>query len=377
MTGEIEAAGDALTGGMIARAVEPAHGAAAHDVHGPCANCGAALTGPYCAQCGQAGHIHRSLGSLGHDILHGVFHFEGKVWRTLPELAFHPGRLTRRFIDGQRARFVSPMALFLLTVFLTFAVFGFTGGALLGGNQNVNIGGKDVPVGDWRAGIKEEYARTQKEIDTLQKVRLDPKLSAAEKARLDTQIANKIDDRDGMAAVATGDWSKLAELDKRTSSKANTGGKSDRFDANTGWTALDHAIEKAQDNPSLLIYKLKTNGYKYSWMLIPLSIPFLWIMYFWRRDIHLYDHAIFATYSISFMLLLLIVLSIAASLGVGIAIWGVALMIIPPIHMYKQLRGAYGSSRVGSALRLMVLMVSTVIVLTLFAMVLLLLGVLE
>ncbi|MES1984801.1 MAG: DUF3667 domain-containing protein [Pseudomonadota bacterium] len=377
MTGEIEAAGDALTGSMIAHAVEPASGTVAHDVHGPCANCGAALTGPYCAQCGQAGHIHRSLGSLGHDILHGVFHFEGKVWRTLPELAFHPGRLTRRFIDGQRARFVSPMALFLFTVFLTFAVFGFTGGALLGGNQNVNIGGKDVPIGDWRAGIKEEYARTQKEIDTLQKARIDPKLTTAEKARLDTQIARKIDDRDGMAAVATGDWAKLTELDKRSSGTANTGGKGDGFNASTRWSALDKAVKTANDNPSLLIYKLKTNGYKYSWMLIPLSIPFLWTMYFWRRDIHLYDHAIFATYSISFMLLLLIVLSVGAYLGVSVAIWGLALMIIPPIHMYKQLRGAYGSSRVGSALRLMVLMVSTVIVLTLFAMVLLLLGVLE
>lgn len=64
-----------------------------------------------------------------HDLLHGALHFEGKLWRTLPMLGFRPGELTRRYIEGERARFVSPMALFLFSVFLMFAVFqlmGFT-----------------------------------------------------------------------------------------------------------------------------------------------------------------------------------------------------------------------------------------------------------
>ena len=36
-------------------------------------------------------------------------------------LVFHPGELTRRYIHGERARFVSPLALFLFSVFLMFA----------------------------------------------------------------------------------------------------------------------------------------------------------------------------------------------------------------------------------------------------------------
>ncbi len=94
--------------------------AAAH-AHGMCLNCGTALIGDYCHACGQAEHVHRSLASIGHDLLHGVFHFEGKIWRTLPMLATHPGALTRRYIAGERARFVSPLALFLFSVFLMFA----------------------------------------------------------------------------------------------------------------------------------------------------------------------------------------------------------------------------------------------------------------
>lgn len=381
MTGEIEAAGDALTGGIAARAIEREanpSGGHGHMTQGPCANCGAPLSGPYCAACGQAVHIHRSLGSLGHDILHGVFHFEGKIWRTLPELAFHPGRLTRRYIDGERAKFVSPMALFLFTVFLTFAVFGFTGGALLGGDQNLNIGDKNASVGDWRSNVRGAYEDSQKQISDLQKQRSNPKLTKTERDSIDRKIASNIEDRDAMAALASGDWAKLAQLDK-SDTKQSAGPKAVKggFTGNTGWARLDKAVQKANDNPTLLIYKLKTNGYKYSWMLIPLSIPFLWILYFWRRDIHLYDHAIFATYSISFMMLLLVVLSIGAAVGVDVAIWGLVLMVAPPIHMYKQLRGAYHSSRIGSALRLAILMLSSVMVITIFALLLLLLGVLE
>jgi len=63
-----------------------------------------------------------------HDLAHGVLHFEGKIWRTLPLLAWRPSALTRRYIDGERARFVSPMALFLFSVFLMFAIFSAVGG---------------------------------------------------------------------------------------------------------------------------------------------------------------------------------------------------------------------------------------------------------
>jgi hypothetical protein len=149
---------------------------------------------------------------------------------------------------------------------------------------------------------------------------------------------------------------------------------------NTGWPALDsrlgQSLQELNDSPRLLLYKLKMNGYKYSWALIPLSLPFMWLLFFWRRDVHLYDHAIFVTYSISFMMQLLVVLVIASSLGASAALWGLALGIIPPLHLYKQLRGAYGLSRFGAALRLFLLTISISVVVVLFSVALILLGVL-
>ena len=126
---EINAIGDALMGGALASSVEPASGVIGPDGHTQeyaCLNCGACLRGEYCHSCGQRVHVHRTISAFFHDLLHGVFHFEGKIWRTLPMLALHPGRLTRDYIDGKRASFISPVALFLFSIFLMFAVVSAT-----------------------------------------------------------------------------------------------------------------------------------------------------------------------------------------------------------------------------------------------------------
>ena len=60
------------------------------------------------------------------------------------------------------------------------------------------------------------------------------------------------------------------------------------------------------ENPELLLYKLKTNAYKFSWMLIPLSVPFLWLLFPFSRRFRLYDHTVFVTYSLCFMTLLVV-----------------------------------------------------------------------
>jgi hypothetical protein len=386
MTGEAEAAGDVLTGGIVASAVEGASKGskpADSSAQRACRNCGATLTGAYCSACGQAGHIHRSLLSLGHDILHGVFHFEGKVWRTIPELFIRPGRLTRRYIDGERAKFVSPMALFLFTVFVMFAMFSITGGALLSDEEVDLRKGPDSVIGSWREGNASAIESTQERLDELKALRDSSSTAPEQRTKLDEQIADLDASRVVMEALQSGDFDKIAELDKNEEAKRDLAeaaaepgnkvelpGKWSRLE-----TRLNAGLKEINDNPELLLYKLKTNGYKFSWALIPISVPFMWLLFFWRRDIHLYDHAIFVTYSITFMMQLVILLSIGAVLGLSAAIWGTALGLVPPFHIYKQLRGAYGLSRFGATVRLFLLLFFIIFIVTIFGLLLLFLGV--
>ena len=260
-----------------------------------CLNCGATVTGAYCQACGQKAHLHKSIGGFVHDLLHGVLHFEGKIWRTLPLLAWQPGRLTRDYIDGHRVRHVSPMALFLFSVFLMFAVFQTSG------------------------------------------------LSAPMELEVN--------------AAAQGQ----ATADAEPVSRSNV-------------PLLDHLAEKWRSNPSLMLYKLQASSYKFSWVLIPLSLPFMALLFAWKRRYGLYDHAVFVTYSLSFMTLLAIVLLLLWQIGIVPTVLGTLGMVIPFWHIHRQMRGTYALGRWSALWRTILLSMIIFVILALFINLLVLLG---
>lgn len=91
----------------------------------PCPNCGTALAGPWCQACGQSSDdFHRSLRKLTGEALEGIFELDSRLWRTLPELALKPARLTRRYLDGQRVAQIPPFRMFLVVVVILFLAMG-------------------------------------------------------------------------------------------------------------------------------------------------------------------------------------------------------------------------------------------------------------
>src|SRR5262245_53733363 len=109
MSGEAEAAGALATAGAVAGAIEGREPGTPGE--GACANCGAKVDGPYCSQCGQAGYAHRSLVHMLGEFIHSLFYLDTKLWRTLPMVVFRPGTLTRNYVYGKRARYLSPLTL--------------------------------------------------------------------------------------------------------------------------------------------------------------------------------------------------------------------------------------------------------------------------
>lgn len=338
--------GEAGTGALAARAVEPAHGKAdGHTHEGICLNCDTVLVGPYCRACGQRAHVHRTLGAFFHDLLHGVLHFEGKTWRTLPLLVWKPGMLTREYIDGKRARYVSPIALFLFVVFLSFALFSALGGS---GALDPELDGLDQ--------VTSAYATNAKEIAELRGERAAA--GPPETAEIDRRIAELEEDQTGLRLIL--------------------GNESGEIDENLGTgplaqdNPLTRAFEQVQANPQLAIYKLQTNAYKFSWMLIPLSVPFVWLLFPFNRRFGGYDHTVFTTYSIAFMIALVAAASVLGYFGYS----GVGLMVLfyAPLHMYRQLRGAYTLGRWGALWRMAVLSVFAWIAIGLFAVLIMWMG---
>ena len=108
-------------------------------------------------------------------------------------------------------------------------------------------------------------------------------------------------------------------------------------------------------------------------------MPFLWLLFLHRRryrQYRAYDHTVFVTYSIAFMSLGVIALSLLRLIGLPEAIAVFAIMFVPPIHIYRQLRGAYQLSRWSAIWRTFVLINFAFIAASLFFTLLLALGLL-
>jgi hypothetical protein len=303
--------------------------------------------------------VHRSLGAFWHDLAHGVLHFEGKVWRTLPLLALRPGELTRRYIEGERARFLSPVALFLFSVFLMFAVF-----------STIGAGPGSIEVRNTRGEISLALGHARADLAELERMAAGRGgLSAPEIAALAEAEGNSAPAGERVAAARQA--VSLLEQAERLVTFARGYGPRAQL---PNLKRLEKGLNKLYENPSLAFYKFQSSAYKYSWALIPLSVPLLWLLFPFSRRFKLYDHTVFVTYSLSFMTLFAVMLSLLMGMGVPWIGAAIAAAIVAPTHMYRQLRGAYGISRAGASWRALLLLIFASLATAAFAFLLLLIG---
>lgn len=108
-------------------------------------------------------------------------------------------------------------------------------------------------------------------------------------------------------------------------------------------------------NPELYLYRLENTAYKCLILLIPISLPFLWLMFIGRRDVGVYGHAVFSLYSLPFMSLLIVVCALLGLAGMG-ALAVTLLLCVPPLHMFLQVRETYRLGLLSSLRRTVLLL---------------------
>ena len=97
-----------------------------------CANCGTALNGPFCSNCGQkASDLQRPIWWILGEFLDAVFSYDSRTFRTLWLLFAEPGEFTRRYIVGQRASMLPPFRLFVIATVVFFVTMQVTGLAIV------------------------------------------------------------------------------------------------------------------------------------------------------------------------------------------------------------------------------------------------------
>lgn len=376
---DIEGAGGAVTGGLVAGAIEKPTGKAGEEhAHGVCSDCGAATSGNFCANCGQPTHVHRTLLHLGEELLHGVMHFDARIWRTLPLLWLNPGRLTREWVEGKRSRYVSPLAIFLFTLFVMFFALSFmphpeskTGE---GADMSERIAAQRQNLTEAETALAQVRADSSARPDSATQMAL----SAGQKLVQDRRAALtrlEAEARDGRAdGLKPGSW-QASIKDMATGQGGETKLKVMGQDSEKEGHGVGATVLKKLQNPDLALYKLQQTMYKFAFLLVPLSIPFVALLFLWKRGFTLYDHGVYVLYSLTFMAMLLMLMVLSATLAGWLGQIVITLGVLAvPVHMFAQMKGAYSLSWFSALWRTAALLMFCNIVVGLFVTAIVYLG---
>ena len=386
MSGEVEAAGALATAGAVAGAIEP--GDPGKPGEGGCLNCGAELGGGrYCSNCGQSARPHRTLGGLVSEFLASLYNFDTKAWRTLPLLLFRPGTLTRQYVYGKRARFISPLTAFLLSIFLMFFAFSTvqipqntrdastiaaTAQDLAEARQELTQARAEVerarvnPDPDQPDGLEVRLCEGEVRIAEGQVQRLERQL-AQEQARAEAAAERRAAANESGETPAANDAQAPAAADNAPApEEAADDGVSvgvsvngepvsedstwqeelreavDRgdVDLNMGHPALNARALETLRNPDLALSRIQEAASKFSFLLAPMSLPFIALLFLWKRGVTLYDHMAYALYALAFAALLFSSVVLIGKLP--LVSWAAGWLLLSlPVHMYFHLGGAY------------------------------------
>ena len=291
MSIELEIAGAASAGGLTTKQSADLSGE-------PCRNCGTEVDQKYCQKCGQlAASFHRPIWSLIGETVSDTFTVDGRLARTLPVLLFRPGRLTRNYTEGKRARYVPPFRLFLLASLL----FYFMLFALVTPGQWLNSIDDDT-----RAEIEQSLAEGAEvpELDETARAQL-------EQANITVHAPDEI----------------RVDVEERISAVLN---RPDQFAAE---------LEKWLPRLSIL--------------LVPMTVIALCLLHVWRRSLFVYDHAIHALHLHSWIYITGAFMMFAGPYLPGIVFWIYLISFFA--YVWRSLMVAGASGVMMSGLRLFLL----------------------
>lgn len=115
-----------------------------------CLNCGTVLAGPFCHYCGQPDkNLLRFFPVLLRELLADFLDYDSRFARTMKPLLFHPGKLTRDYLDGRRFRYTPPLRLYIFASMAFFLI-----AAMLANSAVTSSDGKSFQLGTSGASVQ-------------------------------------------------------------------------------------------------------------------------------------------------------------------------------------------------------------------------------
>ena len=316
-----------------------------------CLNCGTTLSGQYCGHCGQRARSRLiSIWELMQEAFGDLFELDSRLWRTLIPLVVRPGRLTRDYLEGRRARFMPPFRTYLVLSIFFFLIAFFDPREELG----LLFEPEETPTEETtEAGLDANEIR-QEVLDEL----VEEGVISAEQAE-SGQLAGE----DGGVVIDPGGDQPLSTTEE--CQDMDVGEMPDWMASRLTPDRLQVVCERVMaDDGKAFIGKLLDNVPAALFILLPLMALILKILYPLSKRYYV-EHLLFVIHFHAFVFLILTLQILFGRLGSivslpeavsGVTIFAVSLYI--PVYFYKAMRRVYEQGHVLSGMKFIVLLMS-------------------
>ncbi|ESQ87202.1 hypothetical protein ABAC460_20740 [Asticcacaulis sp. AC460] len=305
-----------------------------------CKNCDTELSGQFCHVCGQnADQHHRNIVHLVWEAIEGLFHLDGRLWRTLPPLFLRPGTLNRDYLEGRITRHVPPFRLFLVALLLFIFAAEHRIEHSMHAAQHPDTA--HAEPGHAEAGHGEAaHAPAQAPHATSATGKKDTKVALFEPDRKGTGPMTEVE-QDGTTTRSVALFA-MTEDDAKY-----LGGMVAQSDIKPEW--LKGAMVRALENPKHYFLLMFTWGHRLAVFLLPILGLVLALVNLRKRQFYIYDHLIVAMNLLSFVFL---GFAVSLALPESVGLWVARIMAIGvPVNLFFTMRGAYNSSVFTSAVK--------------------------
>jgi len=365
---------------------------------GLCSNCETKLMGSVCHSCGQiADTYHRPVWELLQEVLDGLFGFEGRFWRTLPSLIFRPGKITRQYLSGVRARYVQPFRLYLtasvIFFLLVFSLGGLTNKVLIDENitadtanilesmeENVDREELAQQLGD--SGLSEQQqslilGNFDHGIELVESGDIsDPEVMAAEqenwKAEMITSISQTLLPED-YPNESTNGLSQADDPSVNLEGSINLSGLTG-LPLDVRRFLVVQAEKIITDNGQAMLAEMRNWTPRLMFFMLPLYALVLAMTHFYKRGYFFYDHLVVSLHFHAFIFFLFIGL-IAVGQFIGMA-WAIPISFVwTHYYLYRLHRHVYAHGRISSLLRVLFMDIAYTVLMMIGFLLLLIIGV--
>tara|TARA_R110001606_G_scaffold104543_1_gene228151 strand:+ start:1583 stop:2686 length:1104 start_codon:yes stop_codon:yes gene_type:complete len=309
-----------------------------------CLNCGEPLKANYCPECGQGAHsLRRPFWSLLGESVETLFSIDSRFAQTVPDLIMRPGRMTRRYLDGQRARFLPPFRLYVLASLIFFVLMPLVMGQgfafMPKGAQNFE---------DARAEIEQSHADGEMSDEEYQTaIRSLDQAEQVWRGGIPGLVTPAAPAPEGEVAAPDApdtEWAGFMPreaLDAVREAGANGDTDAARF-------------AEVMDDPGRLAEQTQRWIPRMMFVLLPVYACLLALVYFWRRQFLFFDHLIVSLHFHSALFFAMAIgLLLVPFIGLG---WvSLALIVYSNVYLYRLNRVVYGRGQFSSVLRTLTL----------------------